>query len=595
MKKIFYISLFLGLFAIDTFAQLKTLPFYFPIGGFEISSLNGRLELPSNGQPGFLTSQTILDSMLNIGFNTFYQADYHGRLDLATMMPSSQMTMYIGLPYYPDAEHPRFFGDELLHNSYVGSRFAVPGKEDRYFLATNLISKYGSEKFDNERFQAIKFLENQQIPVLCDKDDGATSWKEIQGGFSTISPLEWIIPTNKTGDLLNLQLTDPGQKWYNPELYWDTNNPAFRAFGNDKIYVDFIFRYDCPATGDLYTVTADVYNASGNTPISITLDYNKYSTHDIFSTDRDANNGGMNNPRSLFEFPPPFNANTMQRYAVVRLNAVGDDTSSISIAGVSKIIFTLRHAYDNSAVTNNVPIYVRGFRIRSPMADYLLSNRRVDVGTPSAHQYTHMDQELRSSFVDKINGTGIDGLEQTINGVMPKKNISNLAGCGELTEDGFRTFAYVDSMYRRYALQRYGSSFDGPTNILPFLAENVSPAYTLYRAVYEDQTGHPPPIIDAEDNFGKYSKRVRIKDIWNPCDGSYNPNNNVISLDPPYIPRDAILNSIRSSTSPQFTDMGFPLQPKGCLTLAQGYSKYINVMHGQNDRESRLPVELQEF
>jgi len=91
-------------------------------------------------------------------------------------------------------------------------------------------------------------------------------------------------------------------------------------------------------------------------------------------------------------------------------------------------------------------------------------------------------------------------------------------------------------------------------NIIPFLSQNITSSFGQYRTIYEDETGHPPPVIMAEAPFyGEFQKG---------------------SGDPPFFPQDAIPNSIRHPSSGSFSDMGFTIQP----STSTGYSNYTTNM-----------------
>lgn len=572
MKKLIYAFLSLGILAGTVSAQLKFPSTTFPIGGFGIS---GVLPPESSTAPRY---SYLLDSMYFIGFNTYYEADFQNAVRWTANMPYN-MTMYTSGTYL---NHDQPDG-ELLNKYFVGDRsYDNPGAEQRYFLSAgpdqHLTSYYGIHS-DYER---IDLKAAKATPAH------ASAWLVITGSEITTTKGtqtfgEWqITPPNGISDpittnLLRLKLgshkIDPFEATPNeggtiPNT--DQGNlGVFHARGNDLLTADFIFKLNTTATNDLYTITVKIYpdengEETGATPFktyTIPINLAIYNANK-FSVTPNTDIGGSddyNNPPTLFRFPDVNNF-TNKTYAVYRLPTenlnngfnigIRNDNTSPATTSTMKheITFTLNTFHDpsNSANDNTtVPIFVRGLRLRTKRADDILSNQSATAPswcpgcTTMAAQANHLFDEVKNSI-----------------GSNDPKHISGLTGCGELNTCCFRVLAYMDHLWHNYSKTNFGTA---NKNIIAFMSSNVVGDYTQYRAIYEDENQTKPPLIMEEDNFG-YGK----------------PN----SGDPPFVPKDAVSSTIRSDGEWNDNNMGFPLQPNGILTLADGYTNYTNAIQG---------------
>ncbi len=537
MKKITTTLLFLCFAASVIYAQPKFPASTFPIGGFEISTL---WPYDSPTQPWY---KTILDSMNNIGFNTYYQSDYHDQLTLASHMPPS-MTMYMGNNYYGGWNGPQY----ALEDHYVGGWVQGPQTvEKRYFLASPQSGDFDVETIEFKSFQS-------SVPSVSALAD----WKTVRGvGLATN---EWKIfgfdGGDADGNLLKLELNNSGP-WYHPGLRLYNYN------GNTTMIADFIFRFDFTGQTvgeDDHLYQIDVSADGSSTPLftfyltkRMSEDSSNYGSHIHF-------NNGLNNRLSLFQFPTPWVPGNPV-YAVVRINDINNGNNNINLSGHSKITFTLKR---ESGIS--VPIFVRGFRLRNLLADNILMNSDAPIIGASGHDF--MDNQLQQYIFDKwkngdmgTNCNGCNGLagDQYKNtsvtpNIYPKDRVSSIASSGEATYEEFRTLAYIDKKWRDYSKKNFGKE----KNIITFLALNLDRGqYAKYRTIYEDEIGEAPPQIAAEGLWDPYQKKG----------GS--------TEDPPFIPRDGIPHDIRHISG--FSDMGFTLQPSNSSTdLASGYSAYTS-------------------
>ncbi len=590
MEKLISVFLFFCLFTANISAQLvtpvKIRAENFPIGGMDISTV-----FPNDQTPNHTA---IADWMTAMGFNTYFLQDYYpGKYDIAKhLLPG--MTMYAGTANYHDGN--------LLFATYCGAKGVYPSTERRFFLATTpdqtANTPYGI-KSDYERIDLHHFQYDQENHFSFDPNPltnhwQPTVWQTIQGAYvldpDPIKSHEWLIPVSDpitknllTGDLLNLELKSIDGD--NDGSHFESNLPVWSNSGltefhinNTKLLVDFIFKFDGDITSQpesLYTVTATVYNDDNSVASATTLHLTKtlYGANNDFETKSYHGNKDQgidyNNPKSIFWFPNPKLSATFQtEYAVARMDPLGTnpiDIGQFNVNAKHKVVFTLTRFVDNNNHANDnttVPIYVRGFRIRTKMCDDILANNSVPDPTISGTPSIHMDDQIKTDFFAKLV-TELHPDNTTESNSMWDRT-TYIGGPNEPTRECFRVYTYIDHLLSNYMNDKSKVSYNPKKmNLYGFLTQNVSSAYAEYRAIYEDEMGQiiPPPFILAEGTWNNYV-RGGIKDVAN------------------VIPRDGIANEIRTDPG-GFEDLGYPVVPAtGSSNLSGGYSTYTNSWHG---------------
>lgn len=352
----------------------------------------------------------------------------------------------------------------LLGVRQIGSTDGNESKEYRYFLASNF-DQLGSANYDPDHTFAYDLY-----------NDKYNIWK-VKTGLATAN-FEWYLnKANFPADnvLVSLEL-DGADKWYGPGGH--TLN---------FIIPDFIFHID----------EAEWVATNGSTPSNAALFhvnyYLKYNdgqgqgeTFHLFYTDdisydtyiargfSYSGSGYMQNEASdIKDFPnikfQPTVSLQSHPYAVVRSENLPSTTFGHSVTGLKCEVTS------DAATGKVVGLYVRGFRLRTQVADDILSGRK--------------DGDLKSVFDDKkaslINTTS------SVTGATAWDNLLNFTTGSEPTVESFRTDAYIDAL----CYKRIGK------HMFPFLSNNVpfvSRPY-WYRAIYEEQTGMVPGPISMED------------------------------------------------------------------------------------------------
>ncbi|MBS1904882.1 MAG: T9SS type A sorting domain-containing protein [Bacteroidetes bacterium] len=484
----------------------------FPIGPFELSTLNwGSVDYSADNHP------TILFQKMNeAGFNLFYSGNRPGgwtnwQTQDATYFPKG-MNIYLGATY------------SEFEYKYIGNRFGIPGAEIRDFLA----SYENDNEFDVERNWLNEFLQSGHFSY----------WTTVKG--SAVGS-EWLIDRSTSGTLLDLDLSKSDQ-YHGPQqdlFYYggdydyrythdhdiietDDNGNFVADHGPKYAYVDFIYRLDGsqPSSNAISTRPNDPlfavnYDASLPTTSDrqIIITYQKYL---------DQINSGSYAPKEspyLTKFPAPKAGIASQpyNYAIARMK--------IDITQANHLVLTI--------LTSQSPgIYVRGFRIRSKVADKIL--------TGGWDYQIRKDASAIKTAVKSVSSSAWD-------------HTRGIALGGEMTYEGFRTLAYVDQIVAKQIRE-----FD-----YSFLSTNITHNnYPWYRAIYEDQTDKPPTTI-MQENFEMFQKGQS-------------------SDDPPFVASDAIPFAYRQSGS-NFIDLGFPIK-QGVVGSGtdrfQGYLDYTSNMQG---------------
>jgi hypothetical protein len=532
----------------------------FPIGGFDIGTLSGL-------QTNTLTGHSILyDSLQNIGFNTlFHVGFYEWHLQFASQSPSL-MSSYFGADGYDQDAN----GNGALDHFYFGGKGVTPAAELRYFLACdwgNPLSGNAETEdtvFDAERIDLRAWINHHGTNgnLTPDENSAANSaWQTLTFNGSIPGPKlrlpdEWTIPpAANTTEVLRLEITDfvnvPSQA-HSP-LEYLRDDPT----NSNKIFTDFIFRFDRSASGILYTLTITAEDGNG-APVNVnnggqiiqTISYSDYT-----GNKQSMNSNLYNNPRTLYNFQS-------QNYAVL---TIGNGTDGLNIAGASKVDFALTSATS----ANQIPIIVRGLRVRSKMANDILTGAK---DFPAAGQSV---LDLYSIFHDiyygKANGQyGMldpNDLYHSGNQPAPIQKMPNIHAGGEPEFPNFRVIAYVDQRFRKFPASLQDYRLGKPKNILPFLQENTGTVNVRFRSIYEDQAGvnTPPAIIMSEGKWNAYQKFA--------VDNT------------PFVPRDGISNIIRNPTDGStYNDLGFTLEPaNGSTDLSGGYTAYTSNRQARND------------
>jgi hypothetical protein len=548
---------------------------YFPIGGFDIITLNGL-------QTNTVTGHSIAyDSLQNIGFNTLFHVGFsEWHLQFASQSPS-KMSSYFGA----DGYDPNANNQGALDHFYFGGKGVTPAAELRYFLACdwgNPLSGNAETEdtvFDAERIDLRAWINHHGTNgnLTPDENSAANSaWQTLTFNGSIPGPKlrlpdEWAIPpAANTTEVLRLEITDfvNVQSQVHSPLEYLRDDPT----NSNKIFPDFIFRFDRSASGILYTLTITAEDGNG-APVNVgnggqIIQSISYSDYTNPNNSNPANSKPSNNPATLFSFRKQSGLPT-PNYAILLLRNNGTD--GLNIQNAAKVDFALTSATS----ANQIPIIVRGFRVRSKMANDVLTGF---MDEPASGQSVI---DLHSLFHDIYYGKGsphVDGmLDQdnqyhSIGQPAPIAKMPNIHAGGEPEFPNFRVIAYVDQLFRKYPaymLRNFNDNRLGtPKNILPFIAENTGTVNVRFRSIYEDQAGAntPPAIIMSEGKWDSYTKGGP--------DGT------------PFVPRDGILKSIRlPSDGNTYNDLGFTLAPDPLTnqTLSDGYSNYTRNRQYRND------------
>jgi hypothetical protein len=557
MKTAFITLLLCLLAGSGALAQTTTVPpppipeSVFPLGGFEIGTLNGIKLDPGNSHSG-TAGIDFLTLLSRNGFNTLYHAD--GPISGFNYMPNGtdyQVRLAQNMPSGMASYHGGEYFD--FTHSFIGNfRDGVKGYEQCYSLACYTSS--GSD-FDYET-PAPKISGPSGIPY----DPGGLYSSNAVSGNGAAGALrngEWV---SKPGDVATadvdaftvntagytnnkynttLSTTDADNLFASQETA-DENFISYLNSNSDKTSsasVDFIYRLDgaeressgalvSSDARDLFTVTAEVdhYDPDAhdnsriavpftNCSVSAAINWAGYSSY-INSQHRYESDHTLNFPRS-----------TKQSYAVIHLTL---PLPTGSISGHPFIKLQVR----SKTISN---IYIRGFRLRSYLANEVLTGLKDNVLINGS---TNND--------GSSNNNGINGIRNSLSG---SKNTTALTCAGELPSTGYRVLAYIDNLYAR----RLGK------HIYSFVATSTG-NYGYYRAIYEDQNGVAPPVV-MEENFDMY-------DYW----GAPNP----------YQSGDAIpAKYLFPYTGAQFEDFGYLVASGYTGTAsAPGYLQYTSNMQG---------------
>ena len=536
MKKnsgILLIVIMIPLFCRSLFAQGSTIPIVpsdtFPLGIFEISTLDGiSLDPYSDGTH----STVIKDKMNECGLNTYYGVNkgwtYNGTWccgsfqDAIAKQLSHNNGMYLG----GDAS-------DQLGNKYIGNRFSdnqgvinIPGSEVRHFLfPTNQLLVGSDPLFD---YETDLFKREQSGNNNIGNNDPKMVLDEINKSIeNNPSGKEWVFnQVTAPADVLTLRDRKGRYAWTT------TVDQVGKYTGhttNNHAYVDFIYRLNgsernkqtstqiSNTTGALFTIT--------NGPSGAVLKSIHWSDYATGGRDRIYANGEKTN---LMHYAD-------KDYGIARIE--------VDISNLQNPTFEL-----TLRTTGEYSIYVLGFRIRSEDADKILT------GAFNSRIY----QDYRD-IIGNFTQTQTSGIK----GILGANNYNKFKAIGvggELTIEGYRVYAYMDKIF---------ANKSGNKHLIPFLSDNGGKeSYHLYRAIYEDQNGTPPPVI-MQESFEMTQK----DNDFVPGDAPGNP---------PFTPSDGIPSSLlHRPIEDKFMDLGFTLKiGKDGAQAPYDYSGYFDYTNG---------------
>ncbi len=413
--------------------------------------------------------------------------------------------------------------EELLTHDILPSRFGCEASEMRFFVSSN--------------FDKISDLTTQSQRDVTFAYDLMSNWTSIDTKMGLNGPLasfEWkasVSGTNNSYVLFDgLQTTgNDGNVDFRGQI--DPNNRKLNG-GNTNIYCDFIYRIPWQGTswshGDdkLFGITYQLdcqdwvgdnatghpkVDANGNpfhttitfipdpthpTELEVPIVYNDYSysnqiSHEIIIPTSGANDMSHDAadikyfPYQNSKFQPPLKLTShnyvRKRTKIPVMNTVFDGsitdaTLDPSVYGHPYHIFGIK----NCKVTSYdlVAIFVRGLRIRSELAEEILSG-------------------AQNNNLKEIFNNGKTVLQNTTSGgVSAFDNTILFGSTSEPIMNGIRVHAYVDNLMFQTIKK----------HIIPFISNNtwdkIRPQWM--RSIYEEQTGKVPPPISMEgfDRFG---------------------------------------------------------------------------------------------
>jgi hypothetical protein len=486
----------------------------FPFGGFDCSSLNGiRLDpqAPSDGA-----------DVAFYGYNKYkWQAFAFQRV----LTQAGFNAIY----------HVNSFGFD--YNASTSPDVRDYEQRMAYVMPDGMVSYEGGTSFDINHFVSYEknyflltsertdpIFDYQTAPSQCLGHDGGNGNGAIR---TTNLPFlnEWYSRGSTTDE----------------ELFAITDGTVATLLGGNectgKAAVDFAFRLQGDETeiaSPFGSVSSDV-NILFTLQLTVTYPGNPnplVTTQNIHWSDY-VSHSTTYKPKET-EYIKTFNG---QRYAVVSLDlplpSIVHDGAIIKLQLLTKA---------------RCGIFIRGFRVRTKILDEMLQG--------------HRDNDIINGWLDCASNTqnyGMAKMASAYANTDPNHKITAITTAGEYGPEVYRSIAYLDTLW---------SKVSGGRRIYEFLSFGL---YGMFRAIYQDENGVPPPTI-MEENFSMTAYR----------DAPH-----------PYVASDAIPYAFRHPPDgSRYDDMGFTIQGGGSSN-SNAYSGYLEYLKDiQGDYRSAFTPDL---